>query len=232
MTYPIRTLRAKWIDFLLCVGLCLVWSGCAVPVPLSERTIFRTEYPDWERQRTVGLTATLSTARSEVQRYVQQRFDPAGPDDDVSVWNPQTRGLALGFPLMRRDRAEIDLHIGAAVLGVGGTYRLRSGWAWTTTAGWGRGQVIVQRAVLDRRNVGLGLGAFGRLDRLRVENDQPGYIAFDWADEAVYLATYGGRLMARSVWTGNVLRGSVSLGYAPALDAPVVRFGLVVYGFQ
>ena len=86
--------------------------------------------------------------------------------------------------------------------------------------------------MLDRRNVGVGLGAFGRLERVRVENDQPGYFAFDWADDAAYIPSFGGRLIARSVWTGNVLRGTVSLGYSPALDAPVVRFGLVVYGFQ
>jgi hypothetical protein len=209
----------------------LLMGGCAVPVPLSERTLFQTEYSGWDKQRTVGLVATHSTVGDPLRQYVQQRFEPA-PDDEVEAWNPAAAGIALGFPVLRRDRAELDLHVGIPVLGIDGTFRFQDRSAVSATVGWGRGQVIVQRAVLDRRHVGVGIGAFGRLDRVRVDTRQPDYFSFDWAEEAAYVSSLGARFMARSVWTGNVARGIVSVGYAPQLGTPVVRFGLVVYGFK
>lgn len=212
--------------------LAVLCVGCAVPVPLSERTLFRARYPEWDKLRTVGLSATRSTAGKRLRRYVDRRFDPADWDDEVDAWNASASGIALGFPVLRRERAEMDIHVGVPVLGLDGTIRLRNRMGVSATVGWRRGQLVVQRIVLDRRAVGLGLGAFGRIDRVRVDVDQPEYFGFDWAEEAAHLASFGGRLMARSVWTGDVLRGTVSVGYVPVLDAPVVRFGFVVYGFQ
>lgn len=212
--------------------LAVFGMGCAVPVPLSERTLFRTTYPEWDTQRPVGFAATHSPVGERLRRYVDRRFEPDDRNDDVDAWNAGASGIALGVPVLRRRRAEVDIHVGIPVLGVDGTVRLRDRIGVSATAGWRRGQVIVQRILLDRRAIGVGLGAFGRVDRVRVDTSQPSYFGVDWAEEAAHIPSFGGRLMMRSVWTGDVLRGTVSVGYAPALEAPVVRFGFVVYGFQ
>lgn len=199
-------------------------------MPLSQRMVFRTEYPRWSKQRTVGLTVTHSTAANPVREWVQQRFEPVG-DSELSTWNPAGSALALGFPILRRDRSEITLNVGIPVLGLSGTARLRNHLAVTAVAGWGGEAVILQRAVLDRHHAGLSLGAWGRLDHIGVDTEQS-YIDLGRPEETAYLGSFGGRLTGRTVWTGNVLHGVVSVGYAPALDGSVVRVGLVVYGFQ
>jgi len=206
--------------------------GCAVPVPLSERTLFQADYPEWDKQRTVGFSATYSPVGNRLRRYVDRRFEPDGRNDDVDAWNASASGIALGFPVLRREHAELDIHVGLPVLGFDGTLRFRDRMGISATVGWRRGQVIAQRVLVDRRGIGVGLGVFGRVDRVRIDTTQPGYtFGFDWAEEAVHLPSFGGRFTMRSVWTGDVVRGTVSVGYAPALDAPILRFGFVVYGF-
>lgn len=230
----IEVKKPEWAAHALATLIAVViGSGCAVPVPLSERTMFTAEHPGWVERRTVGLTATYSTGGDPVRRYVHERFEPAR-DSEIEAWNPAASGGALGFPLLRRERAELDLGIGIPVLGLDGTVRLRSGYALTAAAGWGRGQLIAQRAVLDRRHVGIGIGAFGRVDRVRVDTDQSvGGVYWDWAEEAAYVPSFGVRGMGRVVfWERNVIRGTVSVGYAPQLDRPIVRVGFATYGFR
>jgi hypothetical protein len=212
--------------------LAVLGAGCAVPEPLSERTLFQADYPEWDELRTVGFVATRSLAGDRLRQYTDRRFEPEGQDDDVDAWNAAASGIALGFPVLRRAHAELDIHVGIPVLGFDGTVRLRDRMGVSATVGWRRGQVIAQHVLVDRRGVGIGLGAFGRVDRIRVDTSQPSYFGVSWAEEAAHVASFGGRFMMRGVWTGDVIRGIASVGYAPALDAPIVRFGFAVYGFQ
>lgn len=161
---------------------------------------------------------------------MRRHFEPS-TDSELETLNPAAHGLNVGVPFLQRDYAEVNIDIGAPVLGLDGTYRFDRGVTLTAAAGWGRGQLVVQRAVLDRHHVGVSLGVFGRLDRIRVDTEQ-GYFDLGLPEKTAYLHSFGERLVGRGIWASDVLQGIVSVGYAPQLDAPVARIGLVIYGFK
>lgn len=181
-------------ETLLIITIILLFSGCALTSPSTERLIFQSKqnnalseplFSDSSSPSEMDhfspsfllyyLNTTFRPIIDDELQYARRSFDsyiraelqqhPELNSDDLVIRNPYYFSISAPVSLIHNPRFSWAMNVGYPVLSTDITVDLGKRFFATTSLGIGDGEVIIQKKLLDSNEIGIALGSYYRAER-------------------------------------------------------------------
>lgn len=108
----------------------------------------------------------LDYAKDKFEAFVQEKMqEPDIGDEDFEIASPLNLAVALPIPIKQSSSFALSGNVGLPVLGVDMTVQTFKNTFITTNLSYLSGEVIAQQRLLKRKDIGIAMGAYYRLQR-------------------------------------------------------------------
>lgn len=242
-------------------------SGCALTAPSTERLIFQGKEQKTNSTPLFPSTSTsdsgnqfsppfllyylnttfrpivdaeLQYAKRKFTSYIQTELEnnPHLNNDDLVIRNPYYFSISAPLSLIENSTLSWALSAGYPVLNTDVTINLGHKFYSTATVGFGDGEIILQKKILDSDAMGVALGGYYRAERrgFEIKGNQTGpsmifgpIIDGLSADRIFYTHTIGPRVNSLiPLNESSFLHIRIAPGYSITLQEPVLNFGITM----
>ena len=202
---------------------CVLISGCAAHVPMSEAIIFNNEKN--QELKGVGLILAGGPGKEITKKYVQRFNAEYSYRNDLAI-NQHRLRLAFFKTYYPSDRISFSVQVGIFVAGLDLTYRLTQRSFLTASISIPGKQAFIHNKLIDHKEIGLSLGV-GARDEYYTFHSFGGQLV-----ETNKVYSFGGRLNFKHREVEGEVRSNVGvnlyLGYMPAIKEPILEVALIV----